>query len=99
MYYYALLKQTNFNPEEQLRLKLFWEKWENKLKSKHMNSSCLCFYGMNKEYIRKTVIEGESRINQIKTFYIPILKEKMIRSISLLMICTKIESKMYSKTN
>ena len=78
MYYCALLKQTNFNPEEQLRLKLFWEKWENKLKSKHMNSSCLCCYGMNKEYIRKTVIEVESRINQIKTFLISILKEKKL---------------------
>ena len=64
MHYYALLKQTNFNPEEQLRLRLFWEKWENKLKSKHINSSCLCYYGMNKEYIRKTVIDVESRINQ-----------------------------------
>ena len=62
-----------------------------------MNSCCLCCYDMNKEYIRKTVIDGESRINQIKTFLIPILEEKMIRSISLLMICTKIESIMLLK--
>ena len=76
MYYYALIKQTNFNPEEQLRLKAYWEKWDDKFESKQSNISCLWWYGINKEFIRKAVLEGESRGNQIRKFLVPMLIKK-----------------------
>ena len=68
MYYLSLMKHDGFNPERNLRLKLNCERWESLSTNKVNPHSWCCWYGINKQFIKKTMLENDSRLRIMKDY-------------------------------